>query len=57
MDNINSTQYEEIKAILEKENPNDFNIQKFIEDVGKVKEKTQKPKWSHDEWDNWYGGY
>lgn len=57
MDNINSTQYEEIKAILEKENPNDFNIQKFIEDVGKVKEKTQKPKWFDDEWDNWYGGY
>lgn len=57
MENTNSSQYNEVKAILENENPNDFNIHKFIEEVNKVKEKNQKPKWSHDEWDNWYGGY
>lgn len=55
MENINSTQHEEIKVILESINPTEFNIRDFIISVNKVKEKHRKPtNWSHDEWDNWY---
>jgi alpha-L-arabinofuranosidase len=58
MENINSAQHEEIKAILENKNPNEFNIEKFIDEVKGVKDKYKKPlTWSHDEWDNWYEGH
>lgn len=58
MENINSTQHEEIKTILENKNPNEFNIEKFIDEVKEVKDKYKKPlTWSHDEWDNWYEGH
>jgi hypothetical protein len=58
MENINSTQYEEIIAILEDKNPIEFDIDKFIEDIKGIKNKYKKPlTWSHDEWDNWYEGH
>jgi alpha-L-arabinofuranosidase len=58
MENINSAQHQEIKAILEDKNPNEFNIEKFIEEIKEVKNKHKKPlNWSHDEWDNWYEGH
>ena len=42
MKNTNSTQHEKVKAILEKTNPNEFDINKFIEDVKLVKEENKK---------------
>jgi predicted nucleic acid-binding OB-fold protein len=42
MENINSAQHEEIKAILENKNPNEFNIEKFIDEVKEVKDKYGK---------------
>lgn len=58
MENTNSTQHQEIEAILKKTNPTEFNINNFIKEVNKVKDKHKKPiNWSHDEWDNWYEGH
>jgi hypothetical protein len=58
MKNTNSTQHEKVKAILEKTNPNEFDINKFIEDVKVVKEENKKSvNWFHDEWDNWHDNF
>ncbi len=58
MKNTNSTQHEKVKAILEKTNPNEFDINKCIEDVKLVKEKNKKSvNWVHDEWDNWHDNF
>lgn len=55
MENTNSAQYQEIEAILKKTDPAEFNINSFINEVNKVKDKHKKPvNWSYDEWDNWY---
>jgi hypothetical protein len=58
MKNTNSTQHEKVKAILEKTNPGEFNIHKFIEEVNTIKQESKKNvNWTHDEWDNWHGNF
>jgi hypothetical protein len=58
MKNTNSTQHEKVKTILEKTNPNEFDINKFIEDVRLIKEESKKRvNWVHDEWDNWHDNF
>jgi hypothetical protein len=58
MKNTNSAQHEKVKAILEKTNPDEFNINKFIEDVKIIKEENKKnATWGHDEWDNWHENF
>ncbi len=58
MKNTNSTQNEKFKAILEKTNPDDFNINRFIDEVRKIKEEDKKiVNWVHDEWDDWHENF
>jgi hypothetical protein len=58
MKNTNSTQHEKVKAILEKTNPDDFNINRFIDEVRKIKEEDKKiVNWVHDEWDDWHENF
>jgi hypothetical protein len=58
MKNTNSTQHEKVKAILEKTNPDDFNINRFIDEIRKIKEEDKKiVNWVHDEWDDWHENF
>ncbi len=58
MKNTNSTQHEKVNAILEKTNPDDFNINRFIDEVRKIKEEDKKiVNWVHDEWDDWHENF
>lgn len=54
MENQNSVIFDDVKSVLLESDPNEFDIDKYINELEQIKKKYKNLHWSNDEYDNWH---